>query len=285
MKDSKKNSTFALPDNVVSKLAAADRKQGFPDGTMLSLMRQEIGNGDRFLSDPTAYHYPLNAEGKRIAKHTGRVSTAFGPFGILESTAARPGYGVAPLKGKSFDEQLAFASEYLAGRSKQAGGLSGGLAGYGEGTKYAESVQKRRDGKAESPVGNQPVPVMMAAAPVALSRPLAQAAVLNSAALQSVAAKGDVNNDITQATAMAGTTGDAPTSHIPQGPDEWQAFVQALRSNGATAVQSPAPMQSMSPEYAGVNVPDFMAALRTLGPGATPQTRGFSEFAPMQGWG
>lgn len=99
-------------------LQAADKQYGFPSGTMASLMQQETGGNQKYLNDPAAYHYGLNAEGKRIAGHTGKVSTAFGPFGILESTAANPGYGVAPLKDKSLEEQVRFAAEYLGARSK-----------------------------------------------------------------------------------------------------------------------------------------------------------------------
>ena len=123
-----------MPKPDISQLLqVADKQYGFPAGTMASLMQQETGGNQRYLNDPTAYHYGPNAEGKRIAGHTGKVSTAFGPFGILESTAANPGYGVAPLKDKSLEEQVRFAAEYLGARSKASGGLASGLAGYGEG--------------------------------------------------------------------------------------------------------------------------------------------------------
>lgn len=131
-------------------LAEADARNGFPKGTMASVMQQESGGNNKFLDDPAAYHYAAGADGRRVAPHTGKVSTAFGPFGILESTAADPGYGVAPLKSKDLGEQVRFASDYLAARSKQAGGLTQGLAGYGEGEKYAQQVQGRvaRNGEA-----------------------------------------------------------------------------------------------------------------------------------------
>ncbi|MGE8127735.1 PriCT-2 domain-containing protein [Methylobacterium sp. NPDC080182] len=126
------------------KLAAAEQARGLPPGVMSALMKQETGrNTQAYLDDPTRYHYGLNSEGRRIAGHTGRVSTAFGPFGILESTAARPGFGVAPLKDKSLDEQIRFASDYLAARSRAAGGIEGGLAGYGEGARYSREVMAR----------------------------------------------------------------------------------------------------------------------------------------------
>ena len=107
------------------------------------MVQQETGGKQAYLDDPSKYHYGLDANGRRIAPHTGKVSTAFGPFGILESTAKRPGFGVEPLKDKSIDEQIRFASEYLAARSRSAGSIEGGLAGYGEGSGYSGSVMRR----------------------------------------------------------------------------------------------------------------------------------------------
>lgn len=129
--------------DISKQLAAANERAGLPAGTMEAIFKQETGGNDAYIKDPAKYHYELNKEGKRIAGHTGKVSTAFGPFGILESTAADPGYGVKPLKSKSLQDQIDFASDYLAARSKAAGGLAGGLAGYGEGAGYAQSVAKR----------------------------------------------------------------------------------------------------------------------------------------------
>lgn len=126
-----------------AKLLAADEANGLPPGTMRSIMEQETGGKQKFLEDPSMYHYPLDAQGRRIAPHTGKVSTAFGPFGILESTASRPGYGVRPLKDKGIDEQIRFAGEYLGARVRSAGSLEAGLAGYGEGPAYSSSVMKR----------------------------------------------------------------------------------------------------------------------------------------------
>jgi len=154
------NNSLALPDDLMQLLSAADRNQGFPSGTMASLLSQEIGGRQDILNKPDTYHYPADASGRRIAKHTGKVSTAFGPFGILESTAKDPGYGVAPLKDKSLAEQVRFASEYLGARSKSAGSLHAGLAGYGEGEKYSRQVARRRDGGA-----TQMAPVQVAEAP------------------------------------------------------------------------------------------------------------------------
>lgn len=125
------------------KLTEAERANGLPPGTMRAVMQQEIGGRKEFLSDPSKYHYGLNAQGKRVAPHTGQISTAFGPFGILESTAADPGYGVSPLKNKSLDEQIRFTAEYLAARARSAGSLEAGLAGYGEGPRYSAEVMAR----------------------------------------------------------------------------------------------------------------------------------------------
>lgn len=129
--------------SIDGKLEEAEKKNGLPAGVLKSVMAQETGGKQEYLNDPAKYHYGLNANGQRIAPHTGQVSTAFGPFGILESTGSRPGYGVAPLKDKSLDEQIRFSSEYLAARSKSAGSIEGGLAGYGEGASYSNSVMSR----------------------------------------------------------------------------------------------------------------------------------------------
>ena len=134
---------YSAPDELVQLLIEADKRNGFPVGTMASVMQQEIGGNSKYIQDPTTYHYPLGPDGRRVAKHTGKVSTAFGPFGILESTGADPGYGVKPLQDKSLGEQVRFASDYLAARAKQAGSLEKGLAGYGEGAKYSQEVMGR----------------------------------------------------------------------------------------------------------------------------------------------
>lgn len=173
---SDKSKSKGIPDNVIQLLADADKRHGFPSGTMASVMQQEIGGQtEKYLGDPSAYHYEKDASGRRVAPQSGKISTAFGPFGILESTGADPGYGVKPLQGKTIDEQVRFASDYLAARSKSAGGLIGGLAGYGEGAKYAAQVAQRVDGpklnalpamaKAAPPVSE--APVVMSQAPVA----------------------------------------------------------------------------------------------------------------------
>lgn len=158
----------SIPNDLLALLTEADKRQGFPTGTMQSILQQETGGNPKYLNDPAAYHYAPNSEGKRVAGHTGKVSTAFGPFGILESTGAQPGYGVAPLKDKTLAEQVRFASDYLAARSKNAGGLEAGLAGYGEGPKYAQQVMGR--------IGTPDAPATVAEAPVQLAQsvPLVQ---------------------------------------------------------------------------------------------------------------
>lgn len=136
--------------SVDDSLAAAEKKVGLPAGTMKSIMTQE---GDKsYLDNPSKYHYPIGADGKRRAPN-GKISTAFGPFGILESTAADPGFGVSPLKNKGMDEQIRFSSEYAAAMSKEKGGLEKGLAAYGEGSKYSKEVMSRIGAGTKMPNG------------------------------------------------------------------------------------------------------------------------------------
>lgn len=121
----------------------AEEEAGLPPGTLEAIRQQETSGSQEYIDDPEKYHYGLDASGRRIAPHTGQISTAFGPFGILESTASDPGYGVAPLRNKSLKEQARFAAQYLAARSRHAGSLEGGLAGYGEGETYSSAVMAR----------------------------------------------------------------------------------------------------------------------------------------------
>lgn len=163
---SSKVKSKGVPEEVLKLLTAADERHGFPAGTMASVMQQEIGgNYDKFLGDPSAYHYEAGPDGRRVAGHTGKVSTAFGPFGILESTGADPGYGVKPLQSKALDEQVRFAADYLAARSKGAGGLVNGLAGYGGGSKYAQQVVSRLGGGGAPQAQPAPVVAAVEAAP------------------------------------------------------------------------------------------------------------------------
>ena len=129
--------------DIDAMLAAQDKKYGWPEGLAKAVWMQETGGRKEFIDNPAKYHYEKNAEGKRIAPHTGKVSTAFGPFGILESTARDPGYGVTPLQNKSLEEQIRFAFEYLAALEKEAGSLAGGLGRYGEGQGYARKIENR----------------------------------------------------------------------------------------------------------------------------------------------
>ncbi len=148
------DSALNIPDEVLVQLDAADRRKGFPPGTMQSIMQQEIGGQfDKFLNDPAAHHFEPDETGKRRAPN-GKVSSAFGPFGILESTAADPGFNTAPLKDRSLESQIEFAADYLANRSKK-NGLADGLAKYGEGRQYAAQVLNRIGLAPESPVAKQ----------------------------------------------------------------------------------------------------------------------------------
>ena len=246
-----KSKSLALPDDVFNLLAAADKQRNFPPGTMQSLLVQETGGQSKYLTDPSAYHYAANADGKRIAGHTGKVSTAFGPLGILESTAADPGYGVKPLADKSLAEQIRFSADYLDARSKSAGSLQGGLAGYGEGTKYSQQVMRRiaPDTTAApavmAPVTPEPAPIAQAAAPVV---PMVQA--------------------------------QAPAVPTPQamGPDAWQMFLANQKSQEPV---QPADLAYGEPKaYAPPELqrPDFMAALGMMGQNTNPSFRSFGAF-------
>jgi len=134
--------------DLANKLAEAERANGLPQGLLSSIMQQEIGGRKEFLDDPSKYHYAPDENGKR-------KSSAFGPFGILDSTAADPGYGVAPLSNKSLDEQIRFAAQYAAARIKSSGGLREGLGAYGEGDVYADQVLSRIGGM---PMSGVPMP-------------------------------------------------------------------------------------------------------------------------------
>lgn len=252
----RKSNALSLPDDVVGMLAAEDKRKGFPMGTMQSLMTQEVGGQmGKYLQDPTAYHYAPNAEGKRIAGHTGKVSTAFGPFGLLESTAKDPGYGVKPLADKSFQEQLRFASDYLDGRSKSAGSLNGGLAGYGEGAKYAAQVARRTNTQGAEPTQVQ-APVQVAQAPAAV---MADAAPVPAAVLPVAAAP--VPSQVPVADAA---------------PDAWQEFL--ARSRG-TGVAPQVAAQAAAYQPMPLKVPDFMSMVSYMNKDRTPT--GFQAFNGM----
>jgi len=59
---------------------------------------------------------------------------AFGLTQVMADTASKPGYGVAPMKDKSIDEQLRFGAEYMSALVKQNNGDYGmALASYNAG--------------------------------------------------------------------------------------------------------------------------------------------------------
>lgn len=126
---------MALADTAKELEAKAEAEYNLPAGILASIRQQETGGQEKYLADPTTPHYP---ESKK--------STAYGPYGILKSTAAQPGYGTAPLTDNSLPSQVNFAAQYLAGRIKSAGSVEKGLAGYGEGPKYANQVLSRMSG-------------------------------------------------------------------------------------------------------------------------------------------
>jgi hypothetical protein len=260
-KQAAKSQSLALPDNVFSMLAEADKQRGFPPGTMQSLMMQETSGGQKYIQDPTTYHYAPDAGGKR-------KSSARGPFGILDSTARDPGYGVKPMgDNTSLSEHVRFAGDYLAARSKSAGSLSAGLAGYGEGEKYATQVMGRIEGKA-------PVMVAKAAAPV-----MAQAAPILSPAVmpdQMMAQAMPVPVAVPQEPQAQPAQPAAPVMAAAQ-PDPWQMHLEQLRA-------SQAPVQVADLAYGGPAVaampqfqrPDFMAALSMMGQVQSPNFRPFT---------
>lgn len=214
-----------VPGDLAGLLAQADKARGFPAGTMASVMQQETGGNAKYLQDPSTYHYAPNAEGKRIAGHTGKISTAFGPFGILESTGRDPGYGVKPLQSKDLAEQIRFAGDYLAARSKGAGSLQAGLAGYGEGAKYSQQVARRRDGKSPTiPM----VPAQMQLAQAAATMP--QAPVAEAVQMAALPVQPQVQaqpQTPMQAYVQAGPeelVASAAQAAVP----EWDAFQQAM---------------------------------------------------------
>lgn len=130
-------------DQFKALLIEEDRRQNYPLGTMYALWLQETSGSMDYVSDPEKYHYNKNAQGKRIAGHTGKVSTATGPFGILRSTGRDPGYGVEPMQDWSdIREHIRFAGDYSKKR---------GFAAYGEGEGYANQVTNKVDPVAAMP--------------------------------------------------------------------------------------------------------------------------------------
>ena len=244
-----------IPDNIMSLLKGADAKHGFPAGTMASVLQQEVGgNLDKFLSNPGEYHYAAGKDGRRVAPHTGKESTAFGPFGILESTGADPGYGVKPLQSKDLAEQVRFAGEYLAARTKQAGSLVGGLAGYGEGTKYANQVLARTEvpvaGRSGGPIPN--------AAPAAVPGDAAPAGNFPYA----------LPKEVVEAFAVK------PVQVGPAQADPWTTFLSAMP-------QAKAPVRVADLNYQGMRMPTMPA----FQPRVTEQRPNFAAFSTFGRFG
>ena len=119
-----------IPKEWLDLMDANEKRAGLPAGTLHGIVKTETGFQDRFIDDPAAPHY----------SGPNPKSSAAGLGGILKGTAANPGYGVAPLKDWSAPEQFRFIADYAAARSKHAGSLEAGLAGYGEGKPYAQKV-------------------------------------------------------------------------------------------------------------------------------------------------
>jgi hypothetical protein len=210
-----------LPDSVIEMLSAADKRNNHPPGTMFALMQQETGGNQKYIDDPTTFHYPVDATGKR-------KSSAAGPFGILSGTAKDPGYGVKPLQDNSFAEHTRFASDYLKVR---------GAAAYGEGPAYAAQLQARIPGgqPVQRVVTTQATPAVV---PVADPR-IAPAEV-----------------PVVQATQVAQEP--VPAAVVAQNPGAWQQWLDARQvvPNQVAAAPQPVPPQASS-----LQVPDFMAGL------------------------
>lgn len=259
-----KNS-LALPDSLVQLLSAADKARGFPAGTMASIMSQEIGGRPDILAKPDTYHYAAGPDGRRVAKHTGKVSTAFGPFGILESTAKDPGYGVTPLKDKSIEEQVRFASEYLDARAKSAGSLQAGIAGYGEGAKYSNQVARRIQGKTSNMVVSDDV-VAVAPAPVAQAAPVQVAQV--AAPVQQA-----------QTSAVTGPVAPVMPDYAQ---DPWQEFLRTRFSpEGTTAGLVVPASEPVKPKPQAMPLNDDFAQLASMDVSTRPNFGVFQGLARL----
>lgn len=256
-----------------------EKERGLPAGLMQSLRIQETGGKQKYLDDPSAYHYGLNSEGKRIAGYTGKISTAFGPYGLLESTGAKPGYGVSPLKNKSIEEQARFAADYIKGRIKSAGSLAAGLAGYGEGAKYSNQVLSRLDklptGEAIVTVGDKQIPIksptMATQQAVAIAREAqpsvpvqtkgnVQGAQPNQVVAEAPKALQEAAKSWVEMMQAFTTQQPTPsTNYMLSGGDPWQEFLSAMG-------KAPEVTPTITPQQDLGNVPDFFAALNQFGP-------------------
>lgn len=266
-----------IPAELDQLLASAEKRVNLPAGTMRSILQQEVGGQvSRFLKDPTTYHYEADAKGQRVSPKTGKVSTAFGPFGILESTARDPGWGVQPLKDKSLAEQVRFASEYLAARSKAAGSLQAGLAGYGEGKKYAQQVSDR--------IGPTRVPSVSAAAALPSSQgasPVATRAEAPAAA-ESAPQGFVLPPSLLAYLANRGNAPGAPAGSAPAA-NAWLAFLKK-------AGRSPTASEPVAPVNQGIDYLGVLAQAQRAVPVQAAQTfqsarPDFNRFSGFGGWG
>ena len=161
-----------IPQEWLAMMDAQDKRAGLPAGTTYGIVKTETGFQDRFIDDPSAAHY----------QGPNPKSSAAGLGGILKATAAKPGYGVTPLKDWSVPEQLRFIADYASARIKQSGSVEAGLAGYGEGKSYAQKVMGSRGNPVQLAQAPQVVPEVQNVAPMQLGRdsqhapvPIAQA--------------------------------------------------------------------------------------------------------------
>ncbi len=208
--------TLGLPDGLLEKLSAAEKASGLEAGTMASILQQEVGsNSEAYLKDPAKFHYEADKNGKRIAGHTGKESTATGPFGILRSTGEKPGYGVDPIKDwNNLDEHIRFAADYAKAR---------GLAAYGEGTKYEKQVRDRM--ASNGAVATQPaLPSQVIAAAPSMGAVVPAMGIPEEVPMEAL-----VN--------MAATEEAAPV--VASGPNPWLEFQKKVfGGNAAPAAQA-----------------------------------------------
>jgi Transglycosylase SLT domain len=94
-----------------AQIAATEKANGIPTGLLNQLIATESGY------NPAAFNPASGATG--IAQ-------------ILPSTAASPGYGIAPLSNLSDpNASIAFAGQYLAAQYKRTGSWTGAVSAYG----------------------------------------------------------------------------------------------------------------------------------------------------------
>lgn len=257
--------------NLTEAERSHEKRLGLPSGILTAVRMQETGGNSKYWEKPDEYHYPLNAEGKRIAKHTGKVSTAFGPYGIVDSTAKQPGYSTAPLKGKNIEEQVRFAADYLAGRIKQAGSLEAGLGGYGEGAPYARKVLGRIGQVPQGPTmvesNGKQIPVKSPT--LDAQRAYAQAGQVPSTVVPNQPYepfKFDGSwNDVFKH--MQAALPDQVES-VALGEDPWVNFLNTMNQPVEVASTSTAQLQNpmFDPLAYGQGVPDLFAALNGMSP-------------------